>query len=270
MPVRVGRAASLLGERTKQRNIVAMLMKHVPGQFSVELGLDLQQRHPRDLFLWFLGSLLYGTRISGTIVRRTHAEFVRRGLTTPEGLRQAGWDRLVEMLDAGGYVRYDFKTATKLLEVMGSLLERYGGDLNQVHLAAKDKGDLQARLRGLGKGIGEVTVQIFLRELRDLWPKAQPELSPLASLALDHLQLLDKVDRKGLDNQVHRLRRCWQANRVRSYVFQDFESALVRLGRDYCRSGRWNQCPMHPFCPKGDDAVSPGDKQYPRTLRMTR
>jgi hypothetical protein len=59
----------------------------------------------------------------------------------------------------------------KLLEVMRHLVDQYHGDLNQLHHAAKDARDLERRLKALGKGIGEVTVQIFLRELRDLWPK---------------------------------------------------------------------------------------------------
>ena len=31
---------------------------------------------------------------------------------------------------------------------------------------------------GLGKGIGPVTVSIFLRDMREIWPKAGQELTP--------------------------------------------------------------------------------------------
>ena len=68
--------------------------------------------------------------------------------------------------------RYDFKTATKLLEVMGNLVGRYGGDLRNVHEAARDARNLVRLVKSLGKGIGDTTAQIFLRELRDIWPKA--------------------------------------------------------------------------------------------------
>lgn len=84
------------------RRVVVTLLKRVPGRFSTELGLTLRRDRPRDLFLWFLAALLYGTRISGTIVAHTHAEFVRRGLVGPEQLIKTGWDGLVEVLDAGG------------------------------------------------------------------------------------------------------------------------------------------------------------------------
>ena len=88
----------------------------------------------------------------------------------------------------GGYIRYDFKTATMLLEVMEALQERYGGDLNLLHSQAADARDLEARLEEF-KGIGPVTVNIFLRELRGIWPKAQPLPGDLAVLAARNLGL---------------------------------------------------------------------------------
>lgn len=227
------------------------LMERVSGRFSAELGIRLERRRAQDLFLWFLAALLYGARISGTIVAHTHAEFVRRGLVTPDQILKTGWDGLVEALDAGGYVRYDFKTATKLLEVMRSLTSRYGGDLNNLHRAAKDARDLEGRLKALGKGIGDVTVQIFLRELRGIWPKAQPIVSPLAVLASDHLCLMKARAIRTADSQAQALRACWIANGVKQRAFSDFESALVRLGRDYCRRQRQQDCPMREYCSEG-------------------
>lgn len=229
------------------RQVVAVLTERMPGRFSSELGLALAPNRPNDLFLWFLAALLYGTRISGTIVAHTHAEFVRRGLVTPEKILKTGWDRLVVVFDAGGYARYDFKTATKLLEVMRHLVEQYHGDLNQLHHAAKDARDLESRLKVLGKGIGEVTVQIFLRELRDLWPKARPELSHLAVLAAKDLRLLSPAAARRGGSQVEELMELWNEREQKNKTFSDFESALVRLRRDYCRR-RWQVCPMREYC----------------------
>ena len=232
----------------QRSKVVATLMTRITGRFSVELGLHLERGRPRDLFLWFLAALLYGARISGTIVANTHGEFVRRGIVTPERILEIGVDGLVELLDAGGYVRYDFKTATKLLDVMRSLTSRYGGDLDNLHRAARDARDLEVRLKGLGKGIGDVTVQIFLRELRDIWPNAQPRLSPLAMLAAEHLGLLGAQAPPTDAAQLQKLRACWKESGVRHTTFSDFESALVRLGRDYCRRQRWQSCPMRESC----------------------
>ena len=241
------KAVRLQGTR-RRREVVIALMDRVVGRFSSELGLTLASHREKDLFLWFLAAILYGARISGTIVARTHEVFVRKELVTPERILKTGWDGLVDVLDAGGYVRYDFKTATKLLEVMRALVDRYGGKLSNLHRAAKDARDLEARLKRLGRGIGEVTVQIFLRELRDIWPKAQPPVSPLAVLASDHLRLWDMRAPRDATVQVQELRECWEASGVRDHLFSDFESALVRLGRDYCRRRRCECCPMRDYC----------------------
>lgn len=230
------------------RTVIRTLLSRVPGRFSSELRLNLATHRRRDLFLWFLAAVLYGARISGSIVVRTHAEFVRRGLTSPQTILKIGWDGLVRALDTGGYTRYDFKTATKLLEVMNHLLDRYGGDLDRLHDAAADARDLETRLKSLGKGIGDVTVQIFLRELRDIWPKAQPALSPLSMLAARDLAFFP-TERGGSDRgTVDQLRLLWKRSAVGSTRFSDFESALVRLGRDYCRRQRTQVCPMREFC----------------------
>lgn len=226
---------------------ITALLSLVSGRFSSELGLHLTRRRPGDLFLWFLGAILYGARISGSIVVKTHAEFIRRDLTSPDRIVKAGWETVVDTLDAGGYVRYDFKTATKLLDVMNNLISRYGGDLETLHDAAADARDLEARLKSLGKGIGDVTVQIFLRELRDIWPKARPALSPLSILAGRDLELFS-TDGGGTRITVDRLRVLWKQAGVKGKTFSDFESALVRLGRDYCRRRRTRTCPMRAFC----------------------
>ena len=55
-----------------------------------------------------------------------YLELVQEGITSPEAILQAGWDKLVEILDRGHYVRYDFSTATKLLDVSSALKEKYG------------------------------------------------------------------------------------------------------------------------------------------------
>ncbi len=181
-------------------------------------------------------------------MKKTHHEFLRRGLTSPEAIVKTGWDGLVRALDSGGYVRYDFKTATKLLDVMRHLIDEYDGDLQRLHDVSSDASDLEKRLKGLGKGIGEVTVQIFLRELRDIWPKTQPAISPLGILAAKDLKLCSRMNGSGNRPTVEHFRALWKRAGVKGKSFVDFESALVRLGRDYCRRQRKRDCPMREFC----------------------
>lgn len=49
---------------------------------------------------------------------------------------------VVEILDRGGYVRYGYKTATKLLVISRDLLACHANDLNALHAAARDAREL--------------------------------------------------------------------------------------------------------------------------------
>lgn len=187
--------------------------------YSEELGLDLSR--PEDRFKWFLASLLFAKRISTEIAKETYRRFEEEGLVTPEKILEAGWDRLVQVLDSGGYVRYDFSTASKLLEIMKKLKEEYG-DLGGIHRASKDPRDLERRLQEF-KGIGPVGVNIFLRELRGVWKKADPKPSSMAIKVARQLSLEEP---------------------------KPYESALVRLNLEYCKKRRCGECPVKNYCRK--------------------
>ena len=207
----------------------AELVKKHGGRYASALGMDLAAPDAGERFKWFLAALLYGTRISVALATRTWREFATRGVLTPDQILQTGWDGLVVILDAGGYVRYDYKTATKLLAVCETLMQDYGGSLDTLHDAAADPRDLENRIKALGKGIGDTTIGIFLRELRGFWAKAEPPLSPLALSAATALGYLRPVT---LDpnRALARLRRLWAADVQTAAGFADFESALVREG----------------------------------------
>lgn len=228
--------------------VVAELITRLGGRFSRELGIELSEGREPEIFKWFLASFLYGARISTTIAARTYREFQRQGVLTPQKIQDAGWDRLVQILDAGGYVRYDFSTATRLLAVSADLMSRYDGCLTNVHAAATDSTDLERRLMAIGKGVGPVTVNIFLRELRGVWPKAQPLLSDPALLAGRCLGLVSGKSRVA-GSALEAIRRSWKATPARGYAFADFEAALVRLGLGYCRKAKHDVCPMAAWCP---------------------
>jgi len=232
------------------------LIDSMGGRFSAELGIDLSGADSGQIFRWFLASKLMGARIATKTALATYKEFERRGVTSPERIRSTGWDGLVAILDAGGYVRYDFSTATKLLSITDDLLRLYGGDLSVLHAESSDPRDLEERLKGLGKGIGDVTVNIFLRELRTVWNKARPALSPLVLLAAGHMNLL----RPGED-PLPALGRFWSRRKVKGRDFSDFEAALLRLGKDYCRKRRCPACPMRDECTVRDNSAPKQSKQ---------
>jgi hypothetical protein len=217
--------------------IIRELLQKFNGRFAGELGLDLKSG-PEARQQWFLAAVFYGGRISGTLAARTFRTFQAAGVYTPEAILAQGWDNLVVLLDQGGYTRYDFKTATKLLKIMEALQERYQGSLERLYEAAADETDLERRLMELAPGIGPATVNIFLRELRGVWPKADPGLSSLAQVAAERSGLLSF----GLSppEALQELRRHWQAQPAAGHDFADLEAALVRLGLELRHQDRKN------------------------------
>ncbi|MDH5715970.1 MAG: hypothetical protein OEZ30_10425 [Candidatus Aminicenantes bacterium] len=230
----------------KEKDKLKSVVEKGGGSFSRFLGIELRSGKSEEIFKWFLASILFGARIGEGIAIKTYEEFDRRGVITPQSILETGWDGLVEILDAGAYVRYDFKTATKLLAVMGTLVEMYEGDLNRLHLQASDSGDLENRLIDLGNGIGKVTVNIFLRELRGVWDKAQPQLQDLALLSARRLGLLPTTPP---GEPLTSLMEEWVSQGGSEVDFPSLESSLVRLAKNYCRHERCSPCPAAELCP---------------------
>jgi len=96
---------------------------------------------------------------------------VRAGLVTPDAILSAGWDELVRLLDQAHYVRYDFSTATKLLEICRELKSHYGTVKNLLSKATNSR-QLSAKLQEF-KHVGPVTARLFLREVRPIWDRMQ-------------------------------------------------------------------------------------------------
>ena len=192
-------------------------LKKLPS-YSEELRLNLSVAE--DRFKWFLASLLFAKRISADIAKKTFRRFVEENLTTPDRILAAGWNRLVEVLDSGGYVRYDFSTATNIIKTVKLLKERYDGDLERLHEEASNPKDLEEKLMEF-KGFGPIAVNIFLRELRGIWPKAQPKPSSFA------IEVANRLDLKEVEK---------------------FEPRLVRLYLEYCKKRRCKKCPVEKYC----------------------
>ncbi len=158
--------------------------------YSKMLGIDLERGDPAYV-KWLLASILYAKPIREESATKTYKAFESAGLADARSIVEAGWDRLVAVLDEGGYARYDYSTADRLLDIFGRLLSEYGGSLRRLYEASKGSDDLERRIMGLGKGIGPVTVSVFLRDMQRVWPKARPALTPRIKKAADALGIRD-------------------------------------------------------------------------------
>jgi len=167
--------------------------------YSEELGIELAKRSDAEDFRWFLASLLFGARISETTAKNTYRSFMRHGLTNPQEIVKAGWDFLVyPVMREGGYVRYDGRKSTQVLRDCETLIADYDGRLSRLHDAAGAARDLEEKLLAF-YGVGPVTVNIFLRELRPFWAKADPDPLPAVERLAQRLSIdLNRYGRKSL------------------------------------------------------------------------
>ena len=202
-------------------------------KYSEILGIDLSVGRDEEVFKWFLASVLFGAPITETSVIKTYKMFEKHGVLTPRRILKTGWDGLVKILDEGSYTRYDFKTADKLLEVMRNLLQKYNGSLSLIHNKASDACDLESRIKALGRGIGDVTVSIFLRELREIWQKADPNSTELVTVAAKELELARR-EATGYE-ALSQLKDFWARNKIAGKSFVNFETALLRMGKEFRR-----------------------------------
>lgn len=103
---------------------------------------------------------------------------------------------------------------------------------------------MERRLKSLGKGVGDNTVNIFLGEMRSILKKARPEPSNLLVLAAENLG----IAKKGTNNiTLEELENFWSRNTVAGKSFANFETALLRLGRNLCK-GRCVTCVVRGDC----------------------
>ncbi|MEM4058070.1 MAG: hypothetical protein QXZ12_05010 [Thermoplasmata archaeon] len=204
--------------------IPAEVVKHnsisYPKKFKIEID--------KDPFPWFILSVLFGARISEQIATNTYFLLQSEKLTTPELIIERGWDGLVSILDAGGYTRYDFKTATKLLELSENLIK--AGGLVNIHENSKDFEVLVANLKNLAKGIGDVTVGIFLREMVGIWDKAKPYPSKIVKEAAKNL---------GID--------LFSYYKDQNISYSTLENFLVKIGKD-CIKENCKDCKVRTYC----------------------
>lgn len=134
---------------------------------AADLGIDLASKKEEELFKWFLACLLFGKPIQTSVAEQAYRRLVAARLLSPDAILRAGWNELVRLLDEAHYVRYDYSTATKLLEISGELKRRYGNVTNLI-AQSKTPRELSAKLQEF-KNVGPVTARIFLREVRPYW-----------------------------------------------------------------------------------------------------
>ena len=136
-----------------------------------------------------MAATLFGTRISAPVAERTFRVLSEAGLARIGQARHIPTEGLIACLDEGGYTRYDFRTADRLQALSEVIGEHYDGQAAVIGQTFTTYPELRQALNML-PGWGPVTIELFLRELRGVWPGAQPPLDQRAAAGASHLGLL--------------------------------------------------------------------------------
>ncbi|WP_163505882.1 endonuclease [Fodinicola acaciae] len=180
--------------------------------YAQEAGIRLKDT-PASLYQLLVLATLLSARINAKIAVAAAAELRRGGFTTPQRMRDASWQEIVDALGRAHYRRYDESTATALRDGAQLLIDRYHGDLRQL----RGKNDMCRRLREIPR-IGPAGVDIFCREVQAIWPELRPYFDGKA---------LDSAKRVGLPMDPGKL-----ADLVGDDQVADLAAALVRATID--------------------------------------
>lgn len=178
-----------------KQDIVDKLLSRHGKTFCKETGIPIEKGTPAPLFQWLFTANLFSARISSSIAVDAAKGLIEEGLTTPEKMKNTSWERRVRVLNQAHYTRYQERTATFLGELSEHLLEAYKGDLNKLR---EEAGGNQQKLREVLKeikGMGEVGVDIFFREVQTAWKELYPFADKKALQAAQKLGLPKEADK---------------------------------------------------------------------------
>ena len=203
---------------TKDRDfaLAKILLARYGRTFSEELEINIHENTPSSLFRLLVATILFSARISAKLAKQAARALTEQGWTTPEKLVAASWEERTQTLNRSGYARYDDRMSRMLEDSAQLLLDRYQGDLRKLREDAGRNIALERQLLKEFKGIGNVGVDIFLREVQVAWEELFPFADERAcqnartlGLPADAMALLELVGKDDLPR---------------------FLSALVRVG----------------------------------------
>lgn len=146
-----------------------MPRKPRPQHSADEFDLDVLSGDD-DMFRWFLLCYLFGKPIQSSVAVNTWKIFIKKKLDTPWAILQYPERKLVGVLHAGGYTRYQHVTARSLKTCMEQLIDFYEGSLYLMLESSYDEDEFSKRLQKL-YGVGPKTAEIIMRETEEFFAR---------------------------------------------------------------------------------------------------
>lgn len=175
----------------EEREIVLakMLLARHGRTFSDELGIDIRSNSPSALFRLLVAVTLFSARINARLAMQAARALTDRGWTTPQKMGAASWEERTRTLNQAGYARSDERTSRMLADSVQLILDRYHGDLRLLREACGRDVEAERQLLKEFKGIGEVGVDIFFREVQVAWDELFPFVDKRARKTAQQLGL---------------------------------------------------------------------------------
>ncbi|GAB4254045.1 MAG: endonuclease [Thermoleophilia bacterium] len=168
-------SASKIGVRLmSEKKIMRALIKLHGRTYAEEIGIELHKGTPAPLFQTLVAALLFSARISADLAVAAAQALFAEGWTTSRKMLASSWAERTRVLNKAGYARYDESTSRMLGETASLLEEKYEGDLRQLREKAERDPARERRLLKECKGIGDVGVDIFFREVQSVWQELEP------------------------------------------------------------------------------------------------
>lgn len=177
-------------QHSQTRVVNRLLQKHGL-LWSDEVGIHLERGTPSPLFRWLCLSLLLSARIRERIAVRAAVALAKNGWVTPEKMVAASWEDRTRTLNESGYARYDERTSRMLGDTAQLVLDRYGGDMRQLREESNRRPEQERKRLKEFKGLGDVGVDIFFREIQNVWSELFPFADGRALKAARRLGLGD-------------------------------------------------------------------------------
>jgi hypothetical protein len=161
-------------DRADRNKVVAALLELHGRTYAEEVGLDLGRGGPSALFGMLCAAILFSARIRASVAVEAARALAAEGWTSAAKMAETSWEERTRTLNRPGYARYDERTSTMLGEVADLLQKRYGGDVRRLREAAGREPEDERRLLREFKGLGDVGVDIFFREVQLVWEEIHP------------------------------------------------------------------------------------------------
>jgi hypothetical protein len=163
-----------LSRTATEAEIVRGLLERHGRTFGDELGINLARGTPSALFQWLCASMLYGARVDSWIACEALRNLKRRRWHTARAMARSASSERVAALNRAGYAGSQERVASMLGQTAEHALGRWHGDLRRLRQeAGRDPGRERTLLREF-KGIGDVSIDIFFREVQAIWPELAP------------------------------------------------------------------------------------------------